>query len=107
MATKTGGTKTTTSLTVIQWQPAGVSAADLATINNAMRSPTVGSFGASVTGATGCGRLENGFLFLPARDSVTTVPAIQLQPGDWIMVDGAGWPIVVPNSIFSTSWQHS
>lgn len=107
MATKTAGTKLTTSLTAIQWQPAGISAADLATINNAMRNPTVGAFGASVTGATGCGRLENGFLFLPDRGNQQVTDPIQLQPGDWVMVDGAGWPIVVPNSIFGTSWQHS
>lgn len=105
MATKTAGTKLTTSLTAIQWQPSGVPAADLATINNAMRSPTTGAFGASA--ATGCGYLENGFLYLPSRGATKGPSAIQLHPGDWVMVDGAGWPIVVPNDIFATSWQHS
>lgn len=105
MATKTAGTKTTTSLTAIQWQPAGVAAADLATINNAIRNPTTGAFGAA--SAVGGGRLENGFLYLPDRGSNYTQAAIQLQPGDWVCVDGAGWPVVIPNSIFGTSWQHS
>lgn len=105
MATLTAGTKLTTSLTAIQWQPAGVAAADLATINNAMRNPTTGAFG--VGAATGLGRLENGFLYLPDRGQNYPGAAIALQPGDWVMVDGKGWPIVVPNSIFSTSWQHS
>lgn len=105
MTTKTAGTKTTSSLTAIQWNPAGVSAADLATINNAMRTPVTGAWGDNE--AIGAGYLENGILFFPPRQTNTIRCSIQLQPLDWVMVDGAGWPIVVPNSIFSTSWQHS
>ena len=106
MATLTAGTKLTTSLTALQWNPAGVSVADLATINAAIRNPVTGAYGASAARGP---YIENGILYLPNRQS--SVPAdmsmIVLQPGDWIMVDGAGWPIVVPNAIFSTSWQHS
>lgn len=106
MATKTAGTKLTTSLTAIQWTPS-TSAADIATINNAMRSPTTGAFGASVTGATGCGRLENGILYFPDRGASRPSAFAVLHLNDWIMVDAAGWPVVVPDSIFATSWQHS
>lgn len=105
MATKTAGTKTTSSLTAIQWYPQGMSAADLATINEAIRVPVTGAWGAAA--AIG-NYIENGVLYLPPRGNTTLRrDSIQLQAGDWICVDGAGWVIVVPNSIFSTSWQHS
>lgn len=102
MALKTAGTKTTTSLTAIQWFRSGMSAADLAMLTASMRNPTTGAYGAAA--ATSCGYIENGYLFLPNERNPQ---GYRLESGDWIMVDGAGWPVVVPNSIFSTSWQHS
>lgn len=48
--------------------------------------------------------VQNGRLFVPGeRDSTGFV----INPGDYILVDGAGWPFIVPGQIFSTSWQHS
>jgi hypothetical protein len=105
MSTVTAGTKLTTSLTALQWKRGGNTAADIATINNAMRAPTTGSFGKAA--ATGCGRLENGILYLPDRGVAEPGAFIPLHNNDWIMVDAAGWPVVVPDIIFTTSWQHS
>ena len=101
MATKTGGTKATTSLTTLQWQPGNISVADLATINELMRNP-----GDAASLPDSC-RIENGLLYLPRNKSI-----IQLNPGDWIMVDANGWPIVIPNVDMismspATSWTHS
>lgn len=106
MATVTAGTKLTTSLTAAQWQP-DMSIADLATLNELIRNPVTGAYGASA--AISSAYIENGILFLPPRQSsIEAISSkIQLYPGDWLMVDGAGWPIVVPDAIFSTSWQHS
>lgn len=105
MALKTAGTAATTSLTAIQWQPALATAQlklDLATLIASIRTPVTGAYGAAA--AIDLGYIENGMLFLPNQKS----PAgIRLDAGDWIMVDGAGWVIVVPNSIFATSWVHS
>lgn len=101
MATKTAGSKTTTNLTAIQWQPGGLSPTDLATINeliksNSSNNPPVDS----------C-RIENGFLFFPSH---VTAAGYRLSPGDWIMVDALGWPYVVPASNMAnagSSWTHS
>lgn len=99
MATVTAGTKTTTSLTALQWQFGGLAPADIATLNAAIRSAVTGAYGAA---AASVPYIEEGILHYPdGRGN------IQLQASDWIMVDGAGWPVVVPGAIFSTSWQHS
>lgn len=102
MALLTAGTKLTTSLQAIQWQPSGMSATDFAALNALIRTPVTGAYGAAA--ARSPGYIENGFLFLPENKSPQ---GIKLTPGDWIMVDGAGWVIVVPAAIFATSWQHS
>lgn len=98
MATLTAGTKTTSSLTALQFQRGGLSPADVATINNAIKQYNVNT--------TPCvpGAFENGILYLPNNK---TPAGIRLSEGDWIMVDGAGFPLVIPSAIFSTSWQHS
>lgn len=105
MALKTAGTASTTGLTAIQWQPAMASATlktDLATLIASIRTPVTGAYGAAV--ARDLGYIENGMLFLPEAKSPG---GIRLDAGDWIMVDGAGWVIVVPSAIFATSWVHS
>ena len=105
MALKTAGTAATTSLTAIQWQPALASTTlktDLATLIASIRTPVTGAYGAAA--AIDIGYIENGILQLPDKKSPG---GIRLDPGDWIMVDGAGWVIVVPGAIFATSWVHS
>ena len=102
MATSTFGTSATTSLTGLKFLPgygSGMAAADIASINNAIKFPNAagqvgggGSFSAS------------GRLFLPAAKGV-----IRLDPGDWVAVDAAtGWPIVVSaQAIASGPWTHN
>src|SRR5665213_2337591 len=103
MALKTAGTKLTTGLQAIQWQPSGMNQTDLAALIALMRAPVTGEYGAAA--ATSCGYIENGLLYAPSTTEYNQ--GIKLHPGDWIMVDGAGWPIVVPSAVFATSWQHS
>jgi hypothetical protein len=98
MATKTAGTAATTSLTAIQWQKNGVSAADLATIRNSILQYNVN------TSPRVPGAFENGILYYPDN---RTPGGFRLIPGDWLMVDGAGFPVVIPSAIFATSWVHS
>lgn len=98
MATKTAGTATTSSLTAIQWQRAGISAADLATIRNAIKQYNVNGT------PTVPGALEDGILYYPNNK---TPGGFRLTEGDWIMIDGAGFPVVIPGAIFATSWVHS
>lgn len=95
MATKTLGTNATTTLTAVQWFP-GMTPADLASIN-ALITP-------DITGQpdTNSWFTAEGQLFLPDGRGV-----INLLPGDWVGVDGAGWPVVVSNNIIATSWTHS
>lgn len=95
MATKTLGTNATTTLTAVQWQP-GMLPADLAAIN-ALIVP-------DITGKPDLNSYftAEGQLFLPGGRGI-----VNLQPGDWIGVDGAGWPVVVSGNIISTSWTHT
>ena len=96
MATKTAGTATTTSLTALQFQRGGLLPADVATINNAILQYNVN------TNPRVPGAFEMGQLYLPNNKGV-----IRLSEGDWVMVDGAGFPFVIPGAIFATSWVHS
>jgi hypothetical protein len=95
MATKTLGTNANNTLTAVQWQP-GMTPADLATINALIAPDITGQFDLNSWFEAA------GFLNLPGGRG-----RIALQPGDWIGVDGAGWPVVVSNSIIATSWTHS
>ena len=101
MTAKTTGTKATTSLTAIQWQPAGLNTTDWANLQELIKSPT-----ANVPLADSC-RIENGILYYPGAYRNQGIP---LVAGDWICVDGAGWPVIVPNAVMtnaSTGWTHS
>ena len=99
MATKTAGSKATTSLTALVWQPSGMNTTDLATLNADILNQVVGS----PQGKRAW--IENGILFLPDGRG-----QIQLTPGDYIAVDALGWPIVIPvgnMASVSSSWTHS
>lgn len=98
MATKTAGTAATTSLTALQFQRAGLAPADVATIQAAIKQYNVN------THPIVPGSFENGILYLPDNKSPG---GIRLSEGDWIMVDGAGFPLIIPGAIFATSWVHS
>ena len=98
MATKLAGTKTTTSLTALQFQRGGLAPADVATIQQAIKQYNVN------TTPVVPGAFENGILYLPDNKSPG---GIRLSENDWILVDGAGFPLIIPGSIFSTSWQHN
>ncbi len=106
MSLLTAGTKLTTSLQALQWQPSGMSQTDLGNLNELIKElpPVAGIPGGSNTTQKSSAWLQNGTLFLP---SLKDQQGIRVDPGDWIMVDGKGWPIIVPAVIFSTSWQHS
>lgn len=97
MATKTAGTNSTSVLPyAIQWQPAGLSAADLATIRNHILNNTVN--GSPIWP----GALENGQLYLPTRGG-----PLKLVPGDWIAIGTTGWPFLIPADAFTADWTHS
>lgn len=104
MAVLTAGTKLTTSLTTLAFQPSGMSTTDFATLMASIQElPPVAGIGGSNTTQKRAW-FTNGRLFLPDNRA----PAgIQVNPGDYIAVDGKGWPIIIPGNIFSTSWQHS
>lgn len=103
MALKTAGTAATTSCFALVWQPSGMNQTDLANLVSKITDPVAGAFGASA--ATSKGYIENGFLFLP--NSLRYPQGLKLVPGDYILVDGAGNPFVVPYQNFATSWVHS
>jgi hypothetical protein len=99
MATKTAGTNATNSLTALPFKPglgSGMSAADIATIEQAI-------VGDNRSGPKIGGRFDSsGILYFPA--SAAGSP----QPGDYVVVDNRGWPIVVrADSITNGAWTHS
>ena len=103
MATRTLGTNTTNSLTALPFAfgyNSGMSAADIATINLAIKNQNAGNPISEPSRFT-----AEGVLYLPEKKGF-----IKLAPGDYVGVDAAGWPIVV--SAYSigyggTSWTHS
>ncbi len=96
MATLTAGTNTTVRLPIaIQWQRAGISAADLATIRNAIKDPQIN--GSPIYP----GALEGGQLFIPNRGFV------RIDPGDWIAVGTTGWPFLIHSTAMTADWTHS
>lgn len=94
MATKTAGSNTTANLTALQFPSfaaGAMSDADIATIANAIINdvdPPAGWPGAF-------SRL--GLLYVPNRG------VLKVQPGDWVMVDAAGWPILVADNSCPTT----
>ncbi len=104
MALKTAGTELDSSLSAIQWQPAGMNQTDLASLMALIRNPVVGAYG-SLT-ATGKAYVENGIFYFPNGPLENQ---FQLTPGDWICVDAnTGWPVVIPDVVFAgTVWDHN
>lgn len=96
MALLTAGTAATTSLSALLWNPAGMSATDLGDLLNDILQYNVN--GTPILPHA----LENGILTLPNGRG-----RVKVMPGDYLMVDGAGYPVVIPGSIFATSWVHS
>lgn len=103
MALLTAGTKLTTSLSALIWQPSGMNQTDLANLISKITDPVVGASGASA--ATSRGYIEHGILHLPNPERMPQ--GYKLHAGDIICVDGAGNPFVLPSQNFGTSWQHS
>ena len=102
MATKTLGTNATNSLTALPFAfgyNSGMSAADIATVNIAIKSQN------AFAEIAGSHFTAEGVLYLPGRKGF-----IKLAPGDYVGVDSAGWPIVVSAysiGLGGTSWTHS
>lgn len=100
MALLTAGTKTTSSLSALIWQPSGMSPTDLGNLLELIKPPSLTVNPVINKKAW----VQNGRLFVPGeRDQL----GFLINPGDYIMVDGNGWPFIVPSQNFSTSWQHS
>lgn len=97
MALKTAGTNLTTSLSALQWQPGGLSPTDLAAIM-ALITDSIGGIQP--------GSIADGYLYMPAKRAPQ---GIRINPGDWILVDNKGHPLIVPNADFAGggSWTHS
>lgn len=114
MALKTLGTKTTSTLSAIQFLH-GMTVADLATLVVEIlddQSPATGALANSAPSAkpTWPGAFTTqGQLFIPNRG------LLQVLPGDWVGVDANGWPILVSANAIAggsspsatTSWAHS
>ena len=103
MATKTLGTNATTSLTALPFLPgynSGMAAADVASINNLIRS----QLNLAHPLAGGSYFTPEGVLYLPDQQGM-----IKLNPGDYVGVEPTtGWPIVVSKyAIASGAWTHS
>lgn len=101
MATKTLGTNATTTLTALAFAMgygSGMAAADIASINNAVKDDSNPAGYIKQGGVFTAG----GQLFIPRRG------VLQVLPGDWVGVDSQGWPILVSkNSITNGPWTHS
>lgn len=109
MAIGTGGTTLTTSLTALKAPgsfitPAGTvfslteTDADIATINQALRDDQNPNQPAPSSGPM-WGFSRNGMLYVPNRG------ALRVLPGDCVMVDANGWPILVSGrSIAGAPW---
>jgi len=103
MATKTAGTHATTSLTALPFLPgynSGMAIADVATINNLIKSQFSNAHGQA--GGAYC--TPEGVLYMPDQQGM-----IKLNPGDYVAVDSTtGWPIVISKyAIASGPWTHS
>lgn len=96
MALKTAGTNLTTSLSALQWQPGGLNTTDLAAIA-ALITDSIGGIQP--------GSIADGYLYMPTKRAPQ---GIRINPGDWILVDSKGYPLIVPNANFvGGSWAHS
>ena len=96
MATKTAGTNATTSIAkALRYLPggglgdgSGMASADVAAINLAIKNDAGNTYPLWPGGFD-----SNGLLFIPNRG------VLQLQPGDWVLVDAQGWPILLSGDV--------
>lgn len=101
MALRTAGTTTTSILQAIRFG-ADVLPQDMGTLANLIKDDKVGVAGSHL-------RLNDaisnqGLLVIPNRG------ILQVLPGDYVMVDNDGWPILVSASsigLGATRWVHS
>ena len=121
MATRTMGTAGTTTLTALPFPnlTSATPSTDFAAIatlilDDAPLLWSVGNAGtANAQNATQIAAAHNRMPTAYARNGLLYVPnrgVLQVMPGDWVGVDGFGWPILVSGrSIQSatTSWAHS
>lgn len=101
MALRTAGTTTTSILSAIRFG-ADVLPQDMGSIANLICDDKIGAAGAHLrlNGAIS----NNGLLIVPNRG------VLQVLPGDYVMVDNDGWPILVSASsigLGATRWVHS
>ena len=121
MATRTMGTAGTTTLTALPFpnMPSAAVATDFAAIaalilDDAPYLWPVGNAGtANAQNATQIAAAHNRMPTAYARNGLLYVPnrgVLQVMPGDWVGVDGFGWPILVSGRSIQTStasWAHS
>jgi hypothetical protein len=101
MATSTLGSNSTSALpTALKYLPglgSGMSAADIATVNQAIRDDlnrTILSRGGQFD--------AGGILTIPNRG------ILQVRAGDWVAVDSRGWPILLSaDTIANGLWTHT
>lgn len=103
MTVLTLGTNATTSLSGLNFlrqQTTAAGIAGTATINANIKSDLTtgpGGLGAIIPGA-----FRMGLLQVPNRG------VLQVFPGDWVVYDSTGWPILVSaNAIANGPWTHS
>ena len=110
MALLTAGTTATTSLRALTWQPGGMTIADVATLNAALKEDTaVANSKENVPDSTTqyFPRFDQakGLVTLPSNRGV-----IRMYPGDFILYDPAtGFPFVVSGTAMANNpqWVHS
>lgn len=110
MATATLGTAATSTLTAIRFVYGGVLPADFAAIAAALKhdthnpGSTQSTLGPGVTGPQppmGQAFSPSGTIVIPNRGTLV------LFPGDYVAIDGTGWPIVLSaRAAASASWVH-
>ena len=100
MATSTGGTSATNTLTPgLKFSQGGMSDADIATMQLAFHGDSLAAQSFNVAGDHFS---RNGQLHVPGRGF------LKMLPGDWVFVDPQGWPILVSAySIATGGWVHS
>jgi flagellar basal body rod protein FlgG len=92
MATKSGGTKATTTLTGVQFSygKTVLSDADLATIAQGIYDDAILARSFKNVNVPGSPFSRDGRLYVPNRGYLTVLP------GDWVFIDPAtGWPILI------------
>jgi hypothetical protein len=111
MATVTLGTNAQTTLTAIKWDPS-MSAADFATIANGILDDYYQGTGLAPTPPASPriypGAFQRGGMY--AEINIPNRGQLIVKPGDYVGIDGSGWPILVSSFAITrggTSWTHT